>query len=101
MCDVILLVISERLPPTTEFLSELDFPGQIQLCHIQNILYAACQDLMLREAGSPVTRTAPPHGRILEERLRTFDEDVKTARPAREALAEIRAKFTKKPPVPR
>lgn len=36
---------------------------------------------------------------ILEERLRTFDEDVKEARPARDVLAELRAKL--KPVSPR
>jgi hypothetical protein len=31
--------------------------------------------------------------RILDERLKTFDEDLKTARPAQEVLAELRAKL--------
>ncbi len=31
--------------------------------------------------------------RILEERLKTLDEDMKTARPAKEVLAELRAEL--------
>ncbi len=31
--------------------------------------------------------------KILDERLRTFDEDVKAARPAKEVLEEIRRKL--------
>jgi hypothetical protein len=38
--------------------------------------------------------------RILDERLRTFDEDVKDARPADEVMAEIRAKLQRKDAVP-
>ena len=38
--------------------------------------------------------------RILEERLETFDEDVKTARPAKEVLEELRRNLKQKP-VPR
>ncbi|MBV9266157.1 MAG: hypothetical protein JO061_08320 [Acidobacteriaceae bacterium] len=39
--------------------------------------------------------------RILEERLKTFDEDVKNARPADEVLAEIRVNRKRQPPSPR
>jgi hypothetical protein len=55
--------------------------------------------------------TNPTHGeaeeldeetrRILDERLRTFDEDVKDARPADEVMAELRAKLQRKDAVPR
>jgi hypothetical protein len=37
--------------------------------------------------------------RVLDERLKTLDEDVKAARPADEVIAELRAKF--KRPAPR
>jgi hypothetical protein len=39
--------------------------------------------------------------RILDERLKTADEDAKSARDAYEFLAELRQKLRKKPPNPR
>jgi len=39
--------------------------------------------------------------RTLEERLRTLDEDVKTARSADEVMDELRAKFKRKERSPR
>jgi hypothetical protein len=39
--------------------------------------------------------------RILDERVRTFDGDVKDARPADEVMAELRARLQRKDAVPR
>jgi hypothetical protein len=39
--------------------------------------------------------------RILDERLKTADEDAKNARDAYEFLAELRRKLRKKPAIPR
>ena len=43
MCNIILLVVREGLPPATELLSEFDFPSHISLCNAQNIPSTASQ----------------------------------------------------------
>lgn len=52
-----------------------------------------------RPGSEPVEDLDEETKRILDERLATFDEDLKTARPAAEVIRELREKF--RHPAPR